>query len=92
MINNIKDTTHKVGDILIAIVLRSFAATVWCFVYIALMWFFDNTSTIERVHGFSTLIVGFIIVVTPKSSYEKNYWVYGYLIYSALAAGFLYYI
>jgi len=57
----IKDDTFN------RIIIKIINIQVWLFLYISFIWFLDYASVIEKIIGFLTLALGFILYLCQKS-------------------------
>jgi hypothetical protein len=72
--NSLKIKVNKkrlISRFAMAVVLRFFGALVCWATWLLLFLSFNDRSTEEKVFGFSILLLGFVLVVTPKAIYKK---------------------
>ncbi|MEE9354151.1 MAG: hypothetical protein V3U75_01035 [Methylococcaceae bacterium] len=55
-------------------VIRIASVIFWCFIYIGFIWFLDDRTGLEKLIGFTTLILGVVGVFTPMNAIGKKWW------------------
>lgn len=54
--------------------IRIISVVFWCSIYIGFVWFLDDRTILEKLIGFTALVLGVVGVVTPITAVGQKYW------------------